>query len=55
MQRCALREEDIPGATLGGCDASTLTIPALERWLQSRAAPTNGRKAELGGKVSCYC
>ena len=43
----ALREEGIPGATLGGCDASTLTIPALKRWLQCRAAPTKGKKAEL--------
>ena len=44
---CALREEDIPGTTLGGRDASTLTIPALKRWLQCRAAPTKGKKAEL--------
>ena len=42
----ALREEDIPGASLGGRDASALTIPAL-RWLQCRAAPTKGKKAEL--------
>ena len=42
-----LREEDIPGASLGGCDANTLTIPALKPWLQCRAAPTKGKKAEL--------
>ena len=43
----ALRAEDIPGASLGGRDACTLTIPALKRWLQCRAAPTKGKKAEL--------
>ena len=43
----ALLEEDIPGASLGGRDATTLTIPALKRWLQCRAAPTKGKKAEL--------
>lgn len=44
---CALQEKEIPGASLGGCDASTLTIPTLERWLKCRAAPTKGKKAEL--------
>ena len=43
----ALRAEDIPGASLGRRDACTLTIPALKRWLQCRAAPTKGKKAEL--------
>ena len=32
-----LREEDIPGASLGGRNPTTLTIPALKRWLQCRA------------------
>ena len=40
-------EQDIPGASLDGRDAATLTIPALRRWLQCRAAPTTGKKAEL--------
>ena len=45
----ALLEEDILGlgASLGGRDATTLTIPALKRWLQCRAAPNKGKKAEL--------
>ena len=42
-----LREEDIPGASLGGRNPTTLTIPALKRWLQCRAAPTKGKKMEL--------
>ena len=29
----ALREDNIPGASLGGRSANTLTIPALKRWL----------------------
>ena len=41
------REDDIPGASLGGRSANTLTIPALKRWLQCRGAPTKGKKADL--------
>ena len=36
-----------PGASLGGRSPTTLTIPALERWLQCRAALTKGKKADL--------
>ena len=43
----ALCEDDIPGASLGGRSANTLTVPALKRWLQCRAAPTKGKKADL--------
>ena len=43
----ALCEDNIPGASLCGRSASTLTIPALKRWLQCRAAPTKEKKAEL--------
>ena len=42
-----ISENDIPGASLGGRDPSTLTVPALKRWLLCRAAPTKGKKAEL--------
>ena len=42
----ALCEDDIPGASLCGRSASTLTVPALKRWLLCRAAPTKGKKAE---------
>ena len=43
----SLREEDMPGASFGGGNPTTLTIPALKRWLQCRAAPTKGKKMEL--------
>ena len=43
----ALCEDDIPGASLSGRSASTLTVSALKRWLLYRAAPTKGKKAEL--------
>ena len=44
MESRALCEDDIPGASLGGrCP----TIPALKQWLQCRAAPTKGKKADL--------
>ena len=43
----AISENDIPGASLGGHDPSILTVPALKRWLLCRAAPTEGKKAEL--------
>ena len=43
----SLCEDDIPGASLRGRSPSTLTIPALKRWLQCRAAPTKGKKADL--------
>ena len=46
-QISALCEDDIPGASLSGRSASTLTVPALKRWLLCRAAPTKGKKAEL--------
>lgn len=42
-----ISENDIPGASLGGRDPSTLTVPALKRWLICRAAPTKGKKAQL--------
>ena len=40
-------EADIPEASLDGRDPSTLTIPALKRWQQCRAAPIKGKKAQL--------
>ena len=43
-------KEEIPGASLGGRGPATLTMPALKRWLQCRAAPTKGKKAELVGR-----
>ena len=46
-QISALCEDDIPGASLSRRSASTLTVPALKRWLLCRAAPTKGKKAEL--------
>ena len=42
-----LEEENIPGASLGGHSASTLTVVALRHWLLCRGAPTKGKKAEL--------
>ena len=43
-QISALCEDDIPGASLSGRSASsTLTVPALKRWLLCRAAPTKGQ------------
>ena len=42
-----LCEADIPEASVDGRDPSTLTIPALKRWLQCRAAPIKGKKAQL--------
>ena len=42
-----LREDDIPGASLGGRSVNTLTIPALKRWLQCRGATTKGKKSDL--------
>ena len=42
-----ISENDIPGASLSGRDPSTLTVPALKRWLLCRPAPTKGKKAEL--------
>ena len=50
-QISALCEDDIPGASLSGRSASsTLTVPALKRWLLCRAAPIKGKKAELVDK-----
>ena len=35
----ALYDDDIPGASLCGSSASTLTVPALKQWLLCRASP----------------
>ena len=43
-----IREEDIPGASLGG---AILTIPALKHWLQCRAAPTKGLRKQKGNII----
>ena len=43
----ALCKDDIPRASLCGHSASTLTVPALKRWLLCKEAPTKGKKAEL--------
>ena len=42
-----LNENDIPGASLCGRDASSLKIPELKRWLLCRNASTKGKKADL--------
>lgn len=42
-----LREDDVPGASLGGRDVGALKIPELKRWLQCRKASTKGVKADL--------
>ena len=47
MDNAALCENDIPGASLDGRSPTTQTMPALKRWLQCRAAPTKGKKADL--------
>ena len=42
-----LREDDVPGASLGGRDVGALKIPELKRWLQCQRASTKGSKADL--------
>ena len=42
-----INENDIPGASLGGRDPSSLKIPELKRWLLCRNASTKGKKADL--------
>ena len=42
-----LRENDIPGASLGDRDPNSLKIPELKRWLICRNASTKGKKANL--------
>ena len=42
-----LRENDIPGASLGDRDPNSLKIPELKRWLICRNASTKGKKADL--------
>ena len=39
-----LQEEDIPGASLGGTCASTLTVVALRCWVLCRDTPTKWQK-----------
>ena len=45
--RAVFNESDIPGASLGGRDPSSLKIPELKRWLLCRNASTKGKKADL--------
>ena len=42
-----LRENDIPGASLGDRDRSSLKILELKGWLICRSASTKGRKLSL--------
>ena len=42
-----LRENVIPGASLGDRDPNSLKIPELKRWLICRNASTKGKKADL--------
>ena len=42
-----LREEDIPGASLGGREVIALKVAELKRWLQCRRASVKGKKADL--------
>ena len=44
-----LKEEGIPGASLGGRSAVALTVVALRRWLLCRGAPT---KRMQEGRIS---
>ena len=47
-----LREDDVPGASLGKCDVGALKIPELKQWLQCQRASTKGLKADL---IARYC
>jgi len=42
-----LREDNIPGASLCGREASELKIPELKRWLACRGTPLKDKKADL--------
>ena len=42
-----LRENDIPGASLGDRDPNSLKILELKCWLICRNASTKGKKADL--------
>ena len=48
-----LREEDVPGASLGGRDSASLKVPELKRCLQCRRASVKGKKADLVMRYSC--
>ena len=43
----ALREDDVPGASLKGQQPNALKIPELKRWLLCRGASVRGKKADL--------
>ena len=38
-----LYEDEVPGASLKGCDVGSLKIPQLKRWVLCRRASTKGR------------
>jgi len=42
-----LHEIDIPGASLGNRDPSSLKIPELKHWLICRNASTKGKKVDF--------
>ena len=46
-KRAFLNESNIPGASLGGRDPSSLKIAELKQWLLCRNASTKGKKADL--------
>jgi len=43
----SLREEDVPGTSLGGQEVAALKIAELKHWLQCRRASVKGKKADL--------
>ena len=49
-----LREEDVPGASLGGREVASLKVPELRRWLQCRRASVKGKKADLVARYGNY-
>ena len=42
-----LHEEDVPGASLNGCEPSQLHVVELKRWLKCTAATTVRKKQDL--------
>ena len=47
MNQCGLRESDILGGSLNGRKPEDLKVVQLKQWLDSRAASTKGKKADL--------
>lgn len=47
MHCCAMDEDEILGASLGGRKPEDLKVAELKRWLLCRSASTKGKKADL--------